>query len=241
MPHSGLHDDFDDDDDSDEGPPELSLEDQINTAILLFEQDWTEISQAEENADLAPVIQLVDRASKLILDASDDMIAPNQMKNLPQLRSLLMELGLLEYVLATIQVAVAREYSTGVDEKADRCFQLAELVIQNPPSEHVLRYLKRMSRCYVNGFMPETVVMCRAVFENALTQTFERHGVPRPERMLARIAAAQTCGWLSENAATHARAIWTRGNKAVHVDPTAITDALDTVKLTMEVLRELVD
>jgi hypothetical protein len=148
-------------------------------------------------------------------------------------------------VLEGIQIAVAWEYAAGTAEKARRCATLARLAIAGAPREAVLRFLARISRCYVLGFNAECVVMCRAALENGVKERFDRQRIPLPatpegkSSMGTRLAAARRFGWLSDRAEADASSLWKRGSKVVHDDPDLVADPLPSIQATMQVLAEL--
>lgn len=117
---------------------------------------------------------------------------------------------------------------------ANRCLELARLVIAAQPHESVMRFLRRLSRCYIAGFLPECAMLCRAVVENALTEKFDRKGLPLPatpegrSSMRSRLDAAVRFRLLSAEAADNLWIVWKRGSKAAHEDPEATQNVLDT-------------
>lgn len=150
-----------------------------------------------------------------------------------------------EIAVERLEIDIAREFSLGTRAMAERSLDLARMVILAEPNESVMRFLRRLSRCYIAGFFPECVILCRGVLENALVDRYRHSNIPLPateegiSSMKARIETAKTFGWLSPRAAEDARLIWKRGSKAAHEDPLATKDVLSTVQMTMNVLLEL--
>jgi hypothetical protein len=148
-------------------------------------------------------------------------------------------------VLEGLQIAVAYEYSTETAEKAKRCATLARLVIRGSPRDAVLRFLGRVSRCYILGLNPECLVMCRATLENAVKERFDKARIPLPatpagkSAMAARIEDARHRAWLSDIAAADAWALWKRGSKIAHDDPALVADPLPSIEAAMRILAEL--
>jgi hypothetical protein len=144
-----------------------------------------------------------------------------------------------------IQLAVAHEFYGGLGAKADRCLALAKRVMADKPSIEVLKYVRLLTRCYVAGFGPECVILCRGVLENAVRDQFRRKRVPIPateegrSEMGVMLTWCEKSRWLSRKTATGARDVWERGSKAVHHDPDATKDVLGTIDLTLNVLGEL--
>jgi hypothetical protein len=117
---------------------------------------------------------------------------------------------------------------------AHRCLKLAKLVVSAQPNATVLAFLRRLTRCYIAGFFPECIILCRGVLENAMRET-----VQSPKGMKSKINQAKEEGRLSKDGASAAFLVWDRGNAAVHNDPETTEDALGTIRLTMTVLGEL--
>jgi hypothetical protein len=144
-----------------------------------------------------------------------------------------------------IEMRVYESVMKRLEGSRERCLQLASLILSTRPSEPVERYLSRLSACYIGGLLPECVILCRALLENAVSDVFQRHGIPLPQNaegvsaMHTRLKAAHMLGWLSAEGLTGAKTIWLRGNKAVHQDPDATRDVFGTVVLTGNVLSEL--
>jgi hypothetical protein len=106
----------------------------------------------------------------------------------------------------------------------------------------VRRYLARLGRCYIAGFLPESVILCRAVLENAVNEAFDRRGGSGgavPHKMSLKVKHCERMGWLTSHGRSEAMNVWVRGNTAVHNDPEATRDVLGTIVLTMGVLGQL--
>jgi len=161
------------------------------------------------------------------------------------MRQLLEDRGPPRRLAAHVELEIAKAFTLATDEMAQRCFELARLALPKPPGEAVARYLQRLGRCYVAGFFPECIVICRAVLEKALLERFERERKPLPpvppgkSEMLARLSKAVDLGWLSRQQLNDGRTVNERGNKAVHEGPHMVADALDTIRLTLGLLRAL--
>ena len=77
-------------------------------------------------------------------------------------------------------------------------------------------------------------MLCRSVFENAM-----KENIGGDKSMKKRIELARERGWLSERGREAACLIWDRGNEAVHEGAESTEVALETVRLTADVLAEL--
>jgi len=146
-----------------------------------------------------------------------------------------------------IEIGVIDDALERLDGATERCLDLARHILGNRPSRPVERYLKRLSRCYIAGFIPECIIICRAILENAVKDAFERKSIPLPatdegaSSMKTRLDAARLLGLLSVEGHQAAVTVWVRGNKAVHHDPEATQDVAGTLELTNRVLFELYD
>jgi hypothetical protein len=215
----------------------------IDSAIHEFERELeTMWADPEEGA---AINAFASRVAELMLDSSERLLVevdPAFWRRLPEL---LAQKELHEDVMLALRLALARRYLPGTDQMAERCVELTRLVIRATPQQPVSRFLGRVARCYIAGFTNECIMVCRAVLENAVTERFDRAGVPVPgtdsgkSAMKVRIDAARMLKWLSSKGSNDAWIIWTRGNKAVHDDPEVVNQSLDTIRLTMGVLEEL--
>jgi len=146
---------------------------------------------------------------------------------------------------AQVELEIARSFALHTDEMAQRCLDVARLALETLPGEAVLRFLSRLGRCYIAGFFPEAVVMCRAVLENAVEEKFARTREPLPvpssgkSTMRAKLNRAKELGWLTRRQTGDAMSIWERGSKTVHKDPQVTKAVLDTIQVTMTLLGAL--
>jgi hypothetical protein len=225
--------------------PEVSLDWMIESAINQFELD---IEAASEDRD-KEVVNFVNQLAKWLLQGADNLVWPEDKPwpNVEPRVALLLARheAITSDIHDRIQVDAAWKFSIYTQEMADRCLELADLVLETKPNESVLKFLRRLSRAYIAGLVSESIILCRAVLENAVVERFERSGIPLPatpegkSTMTSRLATALSFGWLSDDAWAAAKEIWIRGNTAVHKDPDVATQALDTVKKTMLVLSQL--
>lgn len=184
-------------------------------------------------------LALIDQLARTLLRGSEDLIQPaDQEQHHPfsweQVRFLTEQESISIHVLERLEIDVAWVFCAETRAMAYRCLDLAKIVVAAQPNAVVLGFLRRLSRCYIAGFLPEAVMLCRSVLENAVK---ERVGTKHPMRV--RIAAARRLGTLSAQGSEAAMLIWKRGNAAVHEDPNATHDVTETIRLTTEVLGEL--
>jgi hypothetical protein len=132
---------------------------------------------------------------------------------------------------------------------ASRIFQLYNLVLRYAPSKSTQQFLNRLSRCYIWGFDPECVILCRAVIDTAFNDRIpidicEKHfGKPRRNYDFGlndRIQAALNEKIIDEEIAKKARTIKYRGDKAVHYQPDVTRDVWGTICDTVSVLERII-
>jgi len=200
---------------------------------------WDDPAAGKRSLDLAETIV------GWIQGGSEALVSDLPVGLWENLALLLKQLDLEPEVRQVLQIQLAREYCTASESMAERCMELAALIAPAKPNEKVLRYLRRVSRCYIAGFIPETIVMCRAVLENAVAERYDREARSFPAdasgtpTMRNRLDSAQRAKWITQEGRGSAWTIWIRGNKAAHDDPEATKDGLDTIRLTIGVLKEL--
>jgi hypothetical protein len=227
------------------------LDSMIGAAIERFEDE-----RRAHWEDVDAYFEWMDELARMIVMASDAFVGPDETTPLTRIYSdpdlpefLANQQKFLERNLALerLQIIAARRFSTNTAQIADRYLQLTREVLLTKPGPTVIKYLHRISRCYLVGFDTECVVLCRAVIENGVKDAFARKGIPLPEDesgrspMRTRLDAAQRFLGLSSEKKKDADWIWKRGNKAVHDDPDATTDVIGTIRMTIGVLQELYD
>ncbi len=134
-----------------------------------------------------------------------------------------------------------------IEVGASRIFQLYQLVLSSPPSDATQKFLGRLSRCYIWGFDPECVILCRAVLDTAFEKRVdyeicEKHCEHRSRGRFSlddRIDAAQKEKIIDKNIAKKARTVKTQGNEAVHRRPDKIKDVWGTIRDTVAVLEKI--
>jgi hypothetical protein len=143
-----------------------------------------------------------------------------------------------------VELEIAKTFALRTDLMAQRCIQLARLSLSPHVGDRARRFLSRVGRSYVAGFYPESIVMCRGALDRAVGDKFLHAKEPIPAvqgkaDMKSRLERAVVLGWLSTSDRKDAADVWWRGNKVIHDDPMAASDALDTIKKTLRILDAL--
>jgi hypothetical protein len=221
----------------------------LDLFVTAFEEDRSRYWGDSEGGKT--YLAMVDGVAKMLLRGSSDLIQPSGQTSGPveftwdQLQWLAKTDPVSAQILERVEIDVAWAYSVDTRGMALRCLELSRLVVAAQPNEAVMRFLRRLSRCYIAGFSAECVMLCRAVIENALSEKFTRSNLPFPatetgqSSMRLRVDAAVRFQLLSRTAADQYWVVWKRGSKAVHEDPEATKDVLGTVQLAMRVLEDL--
>ena len=132
-----------------------------------------------------------------------------------------------------------------INEGASRIFQLYNLVLCSAPSKPTQQFLGRLSRCFIWGFDPECVILCRAVIDtafnnNKIDRICEKHFGKRERYNLSdRIEASWKEGLIDKDIAKKAGNIRWRGNKAVHNQPNITKNVWGTICDTVAVLEKI--
>jgi hypothetical protein len=205
-----------------------------------------------EDGSEAALIRLLDVVAHAILTDSSDLLVEGSDEE-PWKRPLALWAevigaaeteGVSQHLGESLEIRIAEDVVNGLYDAPQRCLELAAHILAVRPAEPVRRYLGRLGRCYIAGLLPECVILCRAVLENAVNEALHRRSDDATEfqgTMRQKLRRCEEAGWLDGPGRRDAGAIWERGNKAVHQDPLATTDVFGTVVLTMGVLAQLYD
>jgi len=138
--------------------------------------------------------------------------------------------------------------AVGMCEKGTRrLLDLSMMTIVAAPAKPTADFLRRVSRCYLWGFDPECIILCRSVLDTAFREAVSDErcesalGLPKGcEFSLSnRIEVAYKKGLISRRARQAAHRVKHRGNKAVHDNPRATQDVHGTVVDTLTVLKAI--
>jgi hypothetical protein len=227
--------------------PDRSLDSAIADAIDLYADErrdyWAEAEQERELVD-GLASWLVDASEQPYPDLDDD--SDGEATDFGRLI-----LGLAanpeaeSAVRERMQLRLAWKLLPKTEKMADRALELAREVLSERPNQVAVDYIRRLTRCYIAGFFPETVILCRAVIEWALNDAFEKAGISVPvgedgeSALMTKIKAAKRFPVLSDEAVERAHLVRTRGNKAVHNSPKDVEHVHETMRLTFSVLGEI--
>lgn len=203
-----------------------------------------------DDAQEARLLELMERIAETLTTASDELQGSSLKLgdvdiDWHQLRFLASLPAFQAHLLDQLEIGAAYKLAAQTPEVARRCWELTSEVLFQRPGDRALKYIRRLSRCYVAGFLPECVILSRALVESALIERFEKANVPLPANsdgpapMRTRVEAARRFRWLSDKGAANAMMVWQRGSTAVHHDPEVTRDVLGTVRAAVQVLQEL--
>lgn len=159
------------------------------------------------------------------------------------------EEGPLKLVWERLCIKLAWDSVGLIRDGAFRILKLWELFLDIQPSKGTLTFLQRVGRCFIWGFDPECIILCRGVLDAAFRDAVSddvciatypnRKQEDRDFGLANRIVAAYKNKLIDEPTKLMAFAIKTRGDKAVHYDPHATKDVAGTIRDTLIVLRML--
>lgn len=147
----------------------------------------------------------------------------------------------LRLVWERFVIDISWEAIRQIEEGASRIFRLYKLVLRSDPSEPTQKFLSRLSRCFVWGFDPECVILCRAVIDTSFKDAVSDEICKKHSHrftLSGRIQAARKEEIINEDTKNKALDIKDRGNNAVHDQPDT-KDVWYTVCNTVDVLEAL--
>lgn len=155
----------------------------------------------------------------------------------------------LRLVWEKLAINISGDAISRIETGTNRMLQLHSLELQMRPAKPIQQFLTRLSRCYVWGFDPECIIMCRSVLDTAFREKVpdEMCGKALGTRinhqesfaLSDRITVACKYTYISEEAKKLATQVRVRGNKAVHYQPDLSKQVWDTICDTFWVLQEL--
>lgn len=187
-------------------------------------------------ADISHLDLPSDKKTQLICEVLKDYPPDPQSKGSP-----------LKLVWERFIIDMSHEAIEKIEEGASRIFKLYRLVLRSTPSKSTQQFLARLSRCFIWGFEPECVILCRAVIDTAfkdnVTQEIcEKHFGKRKKgyfELIDRIVAAHKEGIIDDPIKDKAETVRVRGNIAAHRQPNVTKDVWGTICDTVAVLERI--
>ncbi len=157
--------------------------------------------------------------------------------------------GPLKLVWERLCIKLAWDGVGSIREGALRILKLWGLLVDLQPSERTLSFLQRVGRCFIWGFDPECIIVCRGAMDTAFRDAVsddvcmsiypDRKPKDREFGLANRIVAAYKTQLIDKSTKKLAFSVKMRGDEAVHHDPHATKDVTGTIKDTIIVLKEL--
>jgi hypothetical protein len=138
----------------------------------------------------------------------------------------------LHMVWEELCISAAMGLIRHVEHAADHMLDLWGEIVQGNVPKQAAVFLKLVSRCYIWGFAPECVILCRSALERAIDKC-----VPNVSGLQKQIDAAFDKGIIDKATQRLAHDVRIRGIKAVHYDPQATQDVLGTIRDTLTVIK----
>lgn len=134
-------------------------------------------------------------------------------------------------------------YNDSLRSRFERAQRVEKLMLLHPMSPFIAIYLRTVYRTYVEGFMPETVVMCRALLERSAKRACAALEIAfvdsKSDTLHSRLELLKRHKWLSAELMRDAHDVRNRGNVSVHEDPTMVRDSYDTVEAALRVVNAI--
>lgn len=157
--------------------------------------------------------------------------------------------GPLKLVWERFFIDLSCDSVASIREGTLRILKLWGLLIDLQPSGSTQSFLQRVGRCFIWGFDPECIIVCRGAIDTAFRDAVSydvcmsiypnRRPEDREFGLANRIVAAYRTNLIDKSTKKLAFKVKKRGDNAVHHDPYATQDVTGTIKDTIIVLKEL--
>lgn len=156
--------------------------------------------------------------------------------------------SLLKLVWERLCIDLAKDFAdTRLVVGANRILLLSELLLDEQPSNATVRFLRRISRCFIWGFDAECVILCRGAIDTAFMvavsdEICDKHGLKKAKyghTLANRIKAAKLEGIIDERTKKVAFRVNEPATEAAHTNPDNVMDVLQTLRDTRDVLNRL--
>ena len=222
----------------------MNIDDDIYDGIARFEERVSERYADPEDAKAAAYI--AERVAELIHKDVEALSTTNDGETWTKFRAVMASRDLEEDLDFALQARLAFHLTPSFKDVASRCWHLAELLQPGKKPEAAERFLARVARCYLLGFVPECLVMCRAALESGLNARLDSASQLAPidsrvvRSMRTKLTYAAKVGWLPNVSADRLHTeVWQRGSHAAHNDPVSVGNDLEAIKLTIAALSDL--
>jgi len=155
----------------------------------------------------------------------------------------------LKLVWERLCIKLAWDGVGSIREGTLRILKLWGLLVDLQPSRSTLSFLQRVGRCFIWGFDPECIIVCRGAIDTAFRDAVsddvcmsiypDRKAGDRKFGLANRIVAAYEKKLIDKSTKKLAFGVKNHGDEAVHHDPYAIKDVTRTIKETIIVLKKL--
>ena len=238
------------------------LEHVIQTAIDLYYLDKENIfgllgKPLPWGGELSPEMQQkLEKLTSLALLSSRDLTALDDVPYGAIMGQLYAQLNadnlrdfikMLDVHSQTLESHIGTDLASMAHAAEDRIHELAQVALQQRPSDKAAAFLKRVARCYLFGFDPECLIMCRSVIDAELLSEISGDecisvlGQRQFFDLSDRIEVGRSLRRLSFELAQEAHSIRKLGNMAVHGDPDVVRgiDVLEIIRKTLEIIKAL--
>ncbi|MCK4850188.1 MAG: hypothetical protein KAT11_02495 [Phycisphaerae bacterium] len=218
------------------------------------------------NLDSKDLLKRIETTAKILVEGAGDLPSldcvglPKIFSDLAHGKNFRLHDNLMhEALLEGVEYLVSCELLRIGEDSTERVWKLLLLAQPVSPSSRAASFLKRVSRCYIYGFDPECVVMCRGVldaeFEAEISTDLCIDVVGARRRrpkinghplftLNERIIVAEKTDSISKETAKKAHEVRKAGRDVVHKwpkVPKAFGDSFRIIGKTLTVIRELRD
>lgn len=155
---------------------------------------------------------------------------------------------LLKLVWERLCIVLTEDFAARLVPSANRTLRLMQLVVAANPSEATMRFLKRVSRCYVYGLDAECAILCRGAMDTAfksavpdslLQRLNMQPGANYGYTLAQRIRAAREANVIDPDEAKAAGRVNGTATAAAHANPEIEADCFTLVQDVMRLIQKL--
>ncbi|MHB1096394.1 MAG: hypothetical protein ACYC3F_09480 [Gemmatimonadaceae bacterium] len=225
---------------------DIDLDTRIQAAIDEFRDAREEALRKVEGG--ADILRMTGTIADVVLRVADELVVRggfDGQATWESMRTFLTPGPGGDLVREEMRMALARELLPDTERMSWRAINITEKVLSREPNQSVLRFMRRLTRCYIAGFDSECVMCCRAVLDNAVNEVLDALALqPKRNRqnvvtMKGKLDALEAVGRLTAQSCKTAADLWLRGSEAVHNDPKVAGEVEETIDWTITVLQDL--